>query len=138
MNQSFFKILFATALIIFTLGIILVPKSFAVDVISPACKSATNASNQPAICKDNSQFQRTGTNPIFGPGSLLTTVVNVLSLAAGVISIFVIIIGAAKMITSAGDSNSIASARRTILYAVISLVIVASAQLIVRFILSKL
>ncbi len=108
---------------------------YAVDLLSPACQAA-NQHNLPTACKDNST--NSTTNPLFGPNGILTLVINILSLIAGVIAVFVIIIAGLKMITSSGDSNSVASARQAVLFAVISLVIVATAQAAVFFLLRKL
>lgn len=68
---------------------------------------------------------------------IITTVVDILSLVVGVLSVIMIIIGGLKYITSGGDSNSTQSAKNTILYAIIGLVIVALAQVIVRFVLGR-
>ena len=65
------------------------------------------------------------------------TVINILSLIVGVVAVIMIIIGGLKYITSAGDSNNISSAKNTILYAIIGLVVVALAQVIVRFVLNN-
>lgn len=64
-------------------------------------------------------------------------IVNFLSFIVGVVAVIMIIIAGLKYITSGGDSNNVASAKNTILYAVIGLVIVALAQVIVRFVLQK-
>ncbi|MBA3758548.1 hypothetical protein H0X10_02860 [Candidatus Saccharibacteria bacterium] len=78
-----------------------------------------------------------------GPGAetavnkTIRLVVNTLSLIVGVVAVIMIIIGGLKYITSSGDSNNVSSAKNTILYAVIGLVIVALAQVIVRFVLDK-
>jgi hypothetical protein len=48
-----------------------------------------------------------------------------------------IIIGGLKYVTSAGDSNSITSAKNTILYAIIGIIIAASAQFLVQFVLRR-
>lgn len=69
--------------------------------------------------------------------STIATVVNILSLVVGVIAVIMVIIGGLKYITSSGDSNNISSAKNTILYAIIGLVIVALAQVLVRFVLNK-
>jgi hypothetical protein len=42
-----------------------------------------------------------------------------------------------KYITSGGDSGNITGAKNTILYAIIGLVVVALAQIVVRFVLAK-
>lgn len=69
--------------------------------------------------------------------SLLTTVINIISLVVGVVSVIMIIIGGMKYITSGGDSGNVSGAKNTILYAVIGLVVVALAQIIVKFVLAK-
>jgi hypothetical protein len=53
------------------------------------------------------------------------------------VAVVMIIIGGLKYITSGGDSGNVTGAKNTILYAIIGLVIVALAQFIVRFVLSK-
>ena len=69
--------------------------------------------------------------------NVIKTVVIVLSSIVGVVAVIMIIIGGFKYITSGGDSNNIASAKHTIMYAIVGLVVVALAQVIVRFVLSK-
>ena len=68
---------------------------------------------------------------------IIRLVINVFSLIVGVISVIMIIIGGLKYITSGGDSGNVSGAKNTILYAIIGLVIVALAQVIVRFVLDK-
>ena len=109
----------------------------AVDVIDPACQGA-NPSNQPQICKQNEAIRQSGDDPVFGPNGLLATVVNILSIVGAFIAVIVIMIGGTKMVVSSGDPNTIASSRRTVLYAVISLAIIGSAQLAVRLLISKI
>ena len=46
-----------------------------------------------------------------------------------------IVVGGLKYITSGGDSSNVTGAKNTILYAIIGLIIVALAQLLVRFVL---
>lgn len=69
--------------------------------------------------------------------NIIKTVINVFSLVVGVISVIFIIVGGFKYITSGGDSNSVTSARNTIMYAIVGLVIVALAQIIVQFVLNR-
>lgn len=68
---------------------------------------------------------------------IVSSVINILSFIIGVISVIMIIIGGLKYITSTGDSSKVESAKNTIIYAVIGLVIVALAQLIVIFVLDR-
>lgn len=73
-------------------------------------------------------------------GRITTTVgnaINLISWVVGIISVIMIILGGLKYIMSSGDSSKIDSAKNTILYAVIGLVIVALAQIIVLFVLDR-
>jgi hypothetical protein len=69
---------------------------------------------------------------------IIHTIVNLLSALVGVVAVIMIIVGGFRYITSGGNDTSVTSAKNTILYAIIGLVVVALAQIIVRFTLSKL
>jgi len=68
---------------------------------------------------------------------ILTQVLNIFSIVVGFTAVIMIMIGGFRYITSGGDSSNTASAKNTILYAVIGLVIVAFAQIIVQFVLGR-
>ena len=76
-------------------------------------------------------------DPGEGVTKLIKLIINIFSLIVGVVAVIMIIIGGLKYITSGGDSGNITGAKNTILYAVIGLVIVALAQFIVRFVLTR-
>jgi heme/copper-type cytochrome/quinol oxidase subunit 2 len=69
--------------------------------------------------------------------SLLSTAINIFSIVIGVIAVVMIIVAGLKYITSSGDPNSTASAKNTLLFAIIGLIIVVLAQVIVRFVLQR-
>ncbi len=69
--------------------------------------------------------------------SLITQIINIFSVIVGIVAVIFIIYGGFKYITSGGDSGNVTGAKNTILYAIIGLIIVALAQFIVRFVLSK-
>lgn len=69
--------------------------------------------------------------------NIIALIVNVISLIVGVVAVVMIIFGGMKYITSGGESNKITSAKNTIMYALIGLIVVAFAQFIVRFVLQK-
>jgi len=58
-------------------------------------------------------------------------------LIVAVIAVIMIIIGGVRYITSGGDSGNVTNAKNTILYAIIGLVVVALAQILVKFVLNK-
>ncbi len=69
--------------------------------------------------------------------NVIETIINLLSVIIGIIAVIMIIIGGAKFITAGGDSGKVSSAKTTVLYAIVGLIIVALAQVIVRFVLSQ-
>lgn len=69
--------------------------------------------------------------------NILKTIIHLFSLVVGIVSVIMIIIGGFKYITSGGNDSNVAGAKNTIVYAIIGLVVVALAQFIVRFVLSK-
>lgn len=71
-----------------------------------------------------------------GIASVAQTVVNIFSYVVGAIAIIMIIYGGFRYITSGGSSEGVGTAKNTLIYAIVGLVIVALAQIIVRFVLS--
>lgn len=65
----------------------------------------------------------------------IKTIANILLFILGAIAVVMIIIGGIKYATSNGDSSSITSAKNTILYSVIGLIVAILAYAIVNFIL---
>jgi TRAP-type C4-dicarboxylate transport system permease small subunit len=68
---------------------------------------------------------------------MIKKIINILSVIVGVVAVIMIIIGGFRYITSGGSSDKVTGAKNTILYAIIGLIIVALAQVIVRFVLNK-
>jgi len=69
---------------------------------------------------------------------ILADVINIFSLIVGVVVVIMIIFGGFKYVTSAGNQESIKTAKQTLIYALIGLIIVALAQIIVKFVLHQL
>ncbi len=69
--------------------------------------------------------------------SLIATTINILSWIVGVIAVIMIIVSGFTYVTSGGDSGKISTAKTTLVYAVVGIVIVAFAQAIVQFVLTK-
>lgn len=65
-------------------------------------------------------------------------IVDILSIIVGIIAVIMIIFGGLRYITSGGDSSKVGSAKNTIIYAIVGLVIVAFAQFIVQFVLRNI
>lgn len=69
---------------------------------------------------------------------IVKTVINILSWVVGVVSVIMIIVAGFRYVTSGGQEKAVGDAKNTILYAIVGLVIVALAQVIVRFVLSNI
>lgn len=109
------------------------------EVLNPVCQGIDpNSADAPTLCKDNAKEQSKTSNTIYGKDGIITKAIRLLSIVIGVAAVVVIIIGGFKYVLSAGDPNSINSAKNTILYAVIGLVISVIAQAIILFVLNEL
>lgn len=69
--------------------------------------------------------------------TILQQAVNIFSVIVGIIAVIMIVVGGLRYITSGGDTGKVSGAKNTIIYAIVGLIIVAVAQFIVRFVLSK-
>lgn len=69
---------------------------------------------------------------------LIKHIVNILSAVIGVVAVIMIMVGGFRYVTSGGSDSSVTSAKNTILYAIIGLVIVALSQLLVHFTIKNL
>ncbi len=78
-----------------------------------------------------------GANATGQVNNTIASVVNVLSTIVGIIAVIMLIIAGFRYVTSGGNSDKITSAKNTMVYAIIGLIIVALAQIIVRFVLNK-
>lgn len=69
--------------------------------------------------------------------NVVVEVINILSLLGGALAVIMIIVGGFRYIVSSGNQEQTKSAKNTIVYAVVGLVIIAVAQVIVQFVLNK-
>jgi uncharacterized membrane protein YuzA (DUF378 family) len=69
-----------------------------------------------------------------GVSNFISTIVSILSYIVGIAAIIVIILSGMKYITSGGDSGKVASAKNTLIYALIGIAIAALAQFLVHFV----
>ncbi|MGB3024164.1 MAG: pilin [Candidatus Saccharimonadales bacterium] len=71
-------------------------------------------------------------------GSTVDNVFNGAIVLAGALSVVFVIVGGIRYVLSNGDTSQAATAKNTILYAVIGLVIAMSAFVIMRFVTGRL
>lgn len=101
----------------------------AVDVFKDACQGAA-AKSSPAC-------QTTGANPFTGPNGTLQKVTNIISYLAGIAAVIMLIVGGLMYVLSNGDSSKISTAKTTVIYAVVGLVVVVAARAIILFFINE-
>ena len=78
-----------------------------------------------------------GTTGNTAVGNLTRTIINLLSIAVGVVSVVMIIIGGFKLVTSGGDPAKAKSGRSTVIYALIGLAVAVLAQVLVNLVFTQ-
>jgi hypothetical protein len=102
--------------------------------------AATPASaSQSQSCTGLSQLSGAGcgNNTGTAAASTITNIVNFMSILVGVVVIIMVIVAGFQYITSSGDSAKISKAKTALVYALVGLVLVAMAQFLVQFVLTK-
>lgn len=120
------KIVIATVSLFVLLAIPFAPVK-AVNVFQDCSGDAANTS----ICR------ATSSDKLFGAGGIWNKILNVFTLSIGAVSVLMIVIGGFRYTTSNGDAQQLTSAKNTILYAVVGLVLAAMANAIVNFVLTN-
>ena len=93
-----------------------------------ACKQAPNSST----C---TEAQQSSGNPI---PSTIHTVANLVALGAGIASVIILILAGLTLVTSQGNAEAAARARKRIIYTIVGLVIVAVAWSLVTFVIDRI
>lgn len=119
------KYLILTLGLIVGFGLAAVPTTVsAATVIGDACK----ADDTSVLCKNQNASAT----------DMVRTVVNALMFILGAVSVLMIIVGGIRYATSMGDAKNIESAKNTILYAVVGLVVALLAYAIVNFVVTTI
>jgi len=74
---------------------------------------------------------------LFGDQGVFRTITNVLLFIIGAISVIMLIIGGIRYVVSGGDSGAVTSAKNTILYAVVGIVVAILAYALVNFVITS-
>lgn len=97
--------------------------------------STTTACEGAALGGANQCDDTTNTTKV---NDTIAFVINIMSIIGGIIAVIMLIVGGFKFLTSQGESAQVASARNTIIYSIVGLVVIALAQVIVQFVLYKI
>jgi len=94
----------------------------AVDVLQEGCSSGGGGT----VCSATGDDLNT----------LSSNIVQILLYIIGIIAVIMIIIGAIKYVTANGDQSQLTSAKNTILYSIVGLILAIAAGSIIGFVLS--
>lgn len=126
-------------------GLLIVP-TLALGVVATVTPQATYA--QAATCSGDPSSGLTGgagcaktseqPGDLFGGGGIFTKIVNILLYIIGAIAVIMLIFGGIRYVLSGGDSAAVTSAKNTILYAVVGIIVAILAYAIVNFVIGSL
>lgn len=74
---------------------------------------------------------------LIGDGGTFSTITNVLLFIVGAIAVIMIVIGGLRYVLSGGNADQITSAKNTILYAIVGIVVALLAYAAVNFVLTS-
>lgn len=103
----------------------------------PAAYAQDTGSNRQAVCEGLNNVGSGCSDNGIEVTNLVRSIINLFSWVVGVVSVIMIIIGGFRYVISNGDATKITTAKNTIMYAIIGLLIVAFAQVIVRFVMTR-
>ena|ERR1700679_201070 len=115
-------------------GVIAVPANVAAAPTSASASAACAGLNQLDDTTCGASGNNSGQAKV---GSLASNIVNILSYAAGLIAIIMIIVSGIRFVTSGGDAGKVAGARTALVYALIGVAVAALAKLFVHFVLNQ-
>lgn len=114
---------------------------FAVPLVVPVYASALECNGiQDCVDQGTNETDPNGGSDVDAASKvsdITKQVINIFSWLVGIVSVIMVIVGGFQYVTSGGDSGKVTSAKNTIMYALIGIVIVALAQVMVKFVLGK-
>lgn len=114
-----------------TVPVLVAPAVSADTITDSVCQGVNNAANN----TNASTCGTAGTNAT-DLHTVANKIVGIFSIIVGIISVIMIIYAGFRYITSGGDSGKVGSAKNSLIYAIVGLVIVALAQVIVHYVLN--
>jgi hypothetical protein len=102
-------------------------------------QSATCTPGEGGIASGAACAQATDTpSDLFSENGLFKKISNILIFLIGAVSVIMLIIGGFRYVLSGGDSNAVESAKNTILYAIIGIIVALLSYAAVSFVISNL
>lgn len=106
--------------------------AFAADkLFGGACSNA--AAKDSAICQGTQT-----TNPLTGSNGLIVKITRLIAYVAGAAAVIIIMLSGFRYINSSGDATKATQARNGIIYALVGLIVIISAQYIISLVMRKI
>jgi hypothetical protein len=125
------KKLFAIAFAALLLTGMAAPVLAATNPYKGVCATQGEGVGNASVC------QADGSDPLTGPNGTITKATTALAIVAGIVSVIFLIVGGIKFIFSNGDSSAVSSAKKTIIYSLIGLVVAVLSREIISFVINK-
>lgn len=121
-------------------ALMLVPAlALSVSAVVPTAASAACTGISGGITGGADCAQGTGqSDNLFTDGGIFQTVTNILLFLIGAISVIMLIIGGIRYVVSGGDQSAVTSAKNTILYAIVGIIVAFLAYAAVKFVTASI
>lgn len=116
----------ASLMVVLGIGVIIASPAGAINVFEQ-CDGASN-NKDTSVCKAQNEDD---------VDSLVQIGIGILSFIIGIISVIMIIVGGIRYVVSNGEAAKVKSAKDTILYAIVGLVVSLLAYVIVNFVVGQ-
>ncbi len=117
--------------------VLLVALLLGVVALPTAPVNAINVIKDKTVCTAGTQKTSVCADKDETINDTVSTLVNVLLFAIGIVSVIMIIVGGLRYVTSNGDASKVTAAKNTVLYSVIGLVVALLAFAIVNFVVAQ-
>ena len=104
-------------------------------IVSADCANPVNTKEAIQCGTSNASGVPVTNDPTQSINDTISQALKILSVAVGIISVVMIVVAGYRFMTSGGDTTKVASAKSTLMYALIGLVVVVLSQIIVIFVL---
>jgi hypothetical protein len=118
------RLILAVAVVLSTLFAVSAPALAATDVFENTCHNQSAANS--AVCDNVSNK-----DPVTGTNGILYKTTRIVSVIAGIAAVIMMMAGGFMYVTSAGDSGKATTARNTMIYAAVGLIVIGLGQALI-------